>query len=129
MAIEVTTQILHDGARNAVVQITGRSDGTGQETAVLKVDVSELQPPAARVAVKRLTYDITGGMVELSWKADANVPFAKLEGNNFSDYERIGGLQNAAWGELGANGDIVLTTRGFGLDSSYTIKFDLIKKY
>lgn len=129
MAIEVTTQILHDGARNAVVQITGRSDGSGQETGVTKVDVSELQPPAARVAITRLTYDITGGMVELLWDADADVPFAKLEGNNVSDYERIGGLQNAAWGELGANGDILLTTRGFGLDSSYTIKFDLIKKY
>lgn len=129
MAIEVTTQILHDGARNAVVQITGRSDGSGQESAVTKIDVSALQPPAARVAITRLTYDITGGMVELLWGADEDVPFAKLEGNNVSDYERIGGLQNAAWGELGANGDILLTTHGFELDSSYTIKFDLIKKF
>jgi hypothetical protein len=129
MAIETTTQILYDGVRNAVVQITGRSDGSGQETDVVKIDVSELQPPAARVAIKNLTYDVAGGTVTLSWKADANVPFAQLQGNDKICYEAIRGQQNAAWGELGANGDILLSTRGFELDSIYTIKFDLIKKY
>lgn len=129
MAILATTQILHDGKRNAVVQITGRSDGSGQETGVVKIDVSDLQPPARRVAIKRLTYDIAGGAVELLWNADDDAPFANLVGNNVSDYEAIGGLQNAAWGELGSNGDILLSTSGFDLDSSYTIKFDLIKKY
>jgi hypothetical protein len=129
MAISTTTQILHDGARNAVVQITGRSDGSGQETDVVKIDVSALQPPAARVAIKNLTYDVVGGGVTLSWKADANVPFAQLEGSDTIDYQFIGGQQTGAWGELGANGDILLSTRGFELDSSYTLKFDLIKKY
>jgi hypothetical protein len=129
MAIEVTTQILHDGARNAVVQITGRSDGSGQETHVVKVDVSALQPPATHVAIKALTYDVAGGSVTLAWDADEDVPFAQLQGSDTICYEQIGGLQSAAKGELGDNGDILLSTHGFELDSLYTIKFDLIKKY
>jgi hypothetical protein len=129
MAIEVTTQILYDGERNAVIQVTGRSDGSGQETNVVKVDVSELNPPPARVAIKTLTYDVAGGSIELLWAADENVPFANLEGSDCIDYQRIGGMQNGAWGELGANGDILLTTHGFELDSVYTLKFELKKKY
>lgn len=127
MAIEVTTQILHDGARNAVVQFTGRSDGTGQEISVVKVDVSELQPPARRVSVRELTYDVAGGAVTLSWDADTDVTFAQLQGSDSICYKMISGLKNTA-GD-GVTGDILLSTNGFELDSVYTIKLELIKKY
>lgn len=129
MAIATTIQILHDGARNAVVQFTGRSDGTGQETNAVKVDVSELQPPARFVSIRYLTYDVAGGSVTLSWAADENVPFAELQYNDCIDYSRIAGLKNGAKDELGVTGDILLSTHGFEADSVYTIKLELIKKY
>ena len=41
----VTSQTIFDGERKAVMKFTNVSDGTG-ETAVLKVDVSALNPSA-----------------------------------------------------------------------------------
>lgn len=130
MAIEATTQILYDGMRNAVIQITGRSsDGSGQEVNAVKVDVSTLNPPANRVAVRHLTYDVADGSVTLSWAADTPVPFAQLEFSDEFDYCRIGGMQNGAEGQSGVNGDILLSTRDFVAGSLYTIQLDLKKKY
>ena len=130
MAIEATTQILHDGVRNAVIQITGRStDGSGQETNAVKVDVSALNPPANRVAVRSMTYDVADGSVTLSWAADTPVTFAQLEFNDELEYCNIGGMQNGAEGRSGVNGDILLSTRDFVAGSVYTIIFDLKKKY
>jgi hypothetical protein len=127
MAIAVTSHILHDGRRNAVIQFTGVSDGSGQETGVVKVDVSELNPPPVTVKIKRIEYDVNGGDVKLSWDADVDVDFAVLSGQNCLDYCNMGGMVNSA--EMGKTGDINLSTLGFELNSSYTIKFDLIKKF
>lgn len=127
MAIAVTSAVLHDGRRNAVIQFTGVSDGSGQETGVVKVDVSELNPPPVTVKIKRIEYDVNGGNVKLSWDADADEDFAILSGQNCLDYCNMGGMVNSA--ELGRTGDILLSTLGFEQNFSYTIKFDLIKKF
>lgn len=127
MAIEVTSEILHDGARNVVMQFTGRSDGAGQEAGVVKVDVSELQPPPETVKVERVEYAVTGGIVKLSWAANSAVVFAVLSGQGEFDYCNIDGMVNSA-GE-GRNGDILLTTEDFELNSAYTIKLDMVKKF
>jgi len=128
MAINTTSQILRDGARNLVMQFTGIADGPGQETNALKVDVSELSPLAATVAVERIDYAISGGEVDLAWDADVPVIFATLSGQGCFDYCRVSGLQNNV-ADANRTGDILLSTRGFDLDSSYTVTLSMIKRY
>lgn len=127
MAIAVTSAVLHDGVRNCVMQFTGVSDGSGQETGAVKVDVSELSPPPVTVKVRRIEYDVNGGNVKLSWDADEDVDFAVLTGQGCLDYCNINGMVNSANG--GKTGDILLSTLGFAENSSYTVKLELIKKY
>lgn len=128
MAINTTSAILRDGARNLVMQFTGIADGPGQEVNVTKVDVSELSPPAATVAVANIEYSINSGEVDLAWDADVPVIFATLAGQGWLDYAKVTAMQNSAV-DANRTGDIVLTTRGFDLDSSYTVKLTMIKKY
>jgi len=127
MAIITTSQILHDGERNLVMQFTGRSDGSGQENNVVKVDVSELLPPCASVKIRKIPYEVSGGLVVLSWAADANVPFLNLSGSNIIDYSRMGGLLNGA--DDTATGDILFSTLGFELNSAYSITLEMVKKF
>jgi hypothetical protein len=127
MAITTTSQTLHDGVRNVIMQFTGISDGSGQEAAVVKVDVSEMTPPCDRVKILKLTHDVNGGVVTLSWAADTPVVFAQLSGQNETCYRFQGGLQNSA--DESRTGDILLSTQGFELESSYTIKLEMVKKF
>jgi hypothetical protein len=126
MAIATTSQTLHDGVRNVVMQFTGISDGSGQEADVIKVDVSELSPPCDRVKILNLTHDVHGGVVTIAWAADTPVVFAQLSGQNETCYRMEGGLQNNA--DESGTGDILLSTEGFELNSSYTIKLEMVKK-
>ena len=119
--IATTQRTLHNGARNAVIQCTGVSDGSGNEDHVLKVDVSALG--ASAVAVRKIGYDVAGGLVKLSWDDLTPVDFAMLSNQGEMDYSHIGGMQNG-----GSTGDILLSTAGFGLNSSYTVTFELVKK-
>lgn len=124
--ISTTSQILHDGVRNVVVQLTGISDGTGQETNVVKIDASELNPPAdSGLKIKRVRYAVVGGVVQLSWAADDPQPFLNLAISDEFDYAKIGGLKNG--GGDTANGDILLSTIGFELNSSYSITLEMVK--
>lgn len=122
--IQTTQRTLHDGVRNAVIQITGVSDGSGTEDHVVKVDVSELK--AKSVKIRKISYDVGYGLVKLSWDALDPVDFAMLSLQGEMDYSRIGGMINGGGG--GVTGDILLTTSGFELNSSYTITFELVKK-
>ena len=124
--IATTQQILHNGARNAVVQLTGISDGSGRETRVPKVDVKALG--AKSVSVRKITYQIGYGVVTLSWDALTPVDVAQLpDGYGEIDYRKIGGMKPRM--DLGgATGNILLSTTGFDLGSSYTITIEMVKK-
>mgnify|MGYP003396038422 CR=1 FL=1 len=126
--IQTTSQTVFDGERNAVMQFTGVSDGTGQETNVVKVSVSSLTNPCRRVAIKRIEYNISGGIVRLLWDDNDPIEFLDLSdlGNDLN-YKNIMGLQNIA--SNSASGDVLFSTIGFDVGSAYTIKLDLIKKY
>jgi len=126
MAINVTSQTLHDGARNLVMQFTGVSDGSGNESQVKKVDVTALSSAVSSVSVRKITGNVAGGIVELYWDALTPVKFAELSHTVNLDYTRISGLKNNAGG--GKNGDILLSTVGFELDSNYSLQVEMIKK-
>lgn len=121
----VTSQIVYEGVRNLVMQFTGRGDGSGDETNVVKVDVSALTPPCARVQIRKITYDVAYGIVVLSWDAPSPTDLVLLEGHDEIDYCAEGGLQNVV---AGTNGDLLLSTKSFEANSIYTLKIEMVKK-
>ena len=127
--ITTTSQKLHDGARNVVMQFTGISDGGvgDQETNVVKVDVSLLLPVPTSVKLLLATYEVVGGLVQLLWDADDPVPFLNLASVNEIDYRKIGGLVNPV-GPTGS-GNILFSTMGFDAGSSYSIKLEMVKRF
>ena len=126
MAIATTVQTLHEGPRNLVMQWTGVSDGAGTENLVNKVDVSTLTPACEAVSVRKITGTVEFGIVELYWAALTPLKFAELSGTIDLDYDRISGLRNDAGG--GKTGDMLLSTVGFELDSTYNLQIEMIKK-
>ena len=64
--MDTTIQIVHTGERNAIVHLTGRATDAVQESDVVKVDISELLPPARRVALRKIEYAVSGGQVTLA---------------------------------------------------------------
>ena len=127
MAITTTAQVLYDGLRNVTMQFTGTGDGGGDEINALKVDCSALNPPCKSVAIKRIDYDVGYGVVEMLWDADIPVPFLELTESGFPlDYKRINGLVNG--GGPSANGNILFSTKGFELKSTYSIVLEMRKK-
>ena len=127
MAIATTSQVLYDGARNGVMQFTGIGDGTGDEAAAIKVHMADLSPVPLSVKVKKIHYDVTGGLVQLLWAAAENVPFLTLGTVDTIDYEKIGGMLNG--GGDTANGDILISTLGFDAGSSYSVTLEMVKKF
>ncbi len=127
MAMIITSQVLYDGPRNVVMQFTGVNDGSGGgDSPVSKVDVSALNPPAKSVKVKKITYDVSGGVLVMSWDADSPVPFLNVSDFNMIDYSLMGGLTNG--GGDTANGNIVLTPLGFDAGATYTVTMEMVKK-
>lgn len=131
MAINTTVQIVRDGPRNAVVHLTGLSDGDDQENGVVKVDPTALNPPCDHFSVLAVRHTIDGGAVTLAWDAGTPVPFLQASGYNDLDeaYEFGGGLQPDVEGATDVTGSIVLTTVGFAPGSTYDIVLKLRKKY
>ncbi len=127
MGVTTTTQVLNDGARNLIVQWTGISDGNGgQEELARKVDVSALAIPCREVKVRRISGNVEFGIVELFWDALTPVKFAELSGDINLDYCKSGGLVNNAGG--GKTGDLLLSTVGFELNSTYSLNVEMVKK-
>lgn len=125
MADAVTSQILVDGERNAVMKFTNISDGTG-ETAALKVDVSTLAGAPSSVKITHVEYDISGMQVAILWDATTDVPAIILsQGQQRFDFTSVGGLINNAG--AGVNGDILFTTIGASANDTYSIVLHMKK--
>jgi len=125
MADAVSSQTIVDGGRNVVMKFTNLSDGTG-EAAVVKVDVSALNDAPTKVAIKRITYNVTGMVVSLLWDATTDVKIVDLGGDSGTmDFEAFGGVWNNSG--TGITGDILLTTTGHTAGDSYTIVLEMVK--
>ncbi len=126
MAIVTTVQTLEQGSRNLIVQWTGRSDGSGSEDFVKKVDVSELSPKCGSVRINKITGNVSYGIVELYWDALDPEKFVVLSGDSIHfDYCGAGGLNNNATGKTG---DVLLSTLSFELGSTYDLLVEMVKK-
>ena len=133
MADTVTTQIIEDGERNAVIKFTNVSDGTG-ESAVAKVDVSALAANSSGVScsevrVMRISHAIVGMSVQMFFDASSNVLLMELaeSSNGHLDFRNIGGIPNNAGS--GKTGDILFTTKGHSSGDTYSIVLELVKVY
>ncbi len=125
MAISTTTQTLNDGPRNLIVHWTGISDGSGQENKVRKVDVSKLTPPCGSVKITKISGNVEFGIVELFWDGLDPKKFMELSGQVDLCFDKSGGLANNL---ATKNGDMLLSTEAFELNSSYDLLIEMVKK-
>jgi len=127
----VTSQIVFDGEREAVMKFTNVSDGTG-ETGVLKVDVSALAPSAYNnacdgVTIERIFASVNGMSVSIIWDATADVPcFIVSPGMYTFKFDKLQLPNNAG---AGVTGDILFSTIGATSGDTYTIVLQMVKSY
>lgn len=132
MADAVTSQVVFDGTRTAVMKFTNISDGTG-ESAVLKVDVSALSPfqgkSCTSVNITKLDAMTVGMGVDILWDATTDVVCFTLGSDQFIsfDFGHFGGISNNAG--AGKTGDIMFTTVGAALNDRYTIVLEMTKNF
>jgi hypothetical protein len=133
MADNVTSQTILDGERLFIAKYTNISDGTG-ETAVVKVDVSTLNPSASGnacngVKINKIWMASHGMEVRILWDADVNLLAWQVTSNGpyLMDFSSFGGISNNSG--TGRNGDIAFSTHDASAGDSYTIILECIKTY
>lgn len=118
MANTVTKQKINDGPRNTVLHVMIVGDGSGEETATVIVDASDLSSTPTDLVLVGCHASLVGFTAKLSWDATANVDFLALgEGETDFNYTALGshdggGLINNAG--AGKTGDVLITTTGLG---------------
>ena len=133
MADAVTSQTILDGERLFIAKFTNISDGTG-ETAVLKIDVSTLNPNSFGLACNGVKlnkiYGTTHGMeVRILWDATTDVFAWQIPQNSnyLMDFSSFGGIPNNAG--AGVTGDVLFTTADASSGDMYTIVLECLKTY
>lgn len=150
MANAYTYQVIKDTTEHVVIKLTGKFDGTGQESNATRIQANTLYGALDSskanllsstantgplsyygLSVYRVWYDSingAGGDVELFWNADVPQTLMLLSGNG--EYDGAGNwvtIPNAAAGTANCTGDIGITTRGYVANSSYTIVLEIRK--
>lgn len=132
MADAVATQVIYDGAKQAIMKFTNASDGTG-ETNVKKVDVATLSSylgkACSAVQIDRI-YALTHGMeVRLLWEASTNVTILTFPQNaaQTMSFDDFGGLDNNAG--AGKTGNILFSTLDASAGDAYTVILVMRKLY
>ncbi len=132
MTIAITTQTIYDGPRRAKIQITGTSDGSGEQTLATLVNAKVLAPinaatPCKRAKVEYISGNTSYGNIELYWEAEVPLKFAELAGNNIDmDYRNITALTPPA-SLISWTGNILYSTTGFSAGSTFMLEVELIK--
>jgi hypothetical protein len=150
MANVFTYQVIKDTTEHAVIKLTGKFDGSGQEDNHFRIasntlygaldannvplrsslSQSNTAKPYYGLAINRIWYDCSSdGDVQLFWHADTAITCLYLNGNG--EYDGAGNwttIPNNAKGNAGCVGDIGIQTRGMIANSSYTIILDIRKE-
>lgn len=127
MADTVTTKVIFSGNKSYVVQLTNRSDGSG-ETDVLKVDISGLVcangAAPTRIIVEEVNFNVAGfNYVTLLFdKTVTDEVIGVLKGNGYLSFVDSSGMYPTS--AAGTN-DILLSTNGGAAGSSYDIVLHL----
>lgn len=134
MANTVASQTLLDGERLAIMKFTFQCDGSGNESKVLKVDVSALNPSFSGnacngVAIQKI-YAATHGLeVEIYWDATTDIFCWGIPQNTnyVMDFSSFGGLKNNAGS--GKTGDVLFSTLDAAAGDFYTVTLEMVKTY
>lgn len=128
MADTVTTRTLYESPNRLVVQLTNKSDGTG-ESAVVKVDKSTFTgmngSEPSKFAVEQVIYNCDGMNVQLAFDRTTDLVIGVYSQSGHHDFRKIGGFVDTSTGDTG---DILLTTTGHSVGDSYDIILHLRKK-
>ena len=129
MANAVTTQLLQDGARNAVVKIVGLLDTSdlASTAAVALADIDAAFVPTA-FRIKGIQYSISSQLtVQLLWDATTDVVAIALAGQDSLCFDHYGGLQNNAG--TGITGTLNILTKGWASGAqTFTLILELEKQ-
>jgi hypothetical protein len=133
MADAVSSQTILDGERLFIGKFTNISDGTG-ETAVVKIDVSALNPNAFGracngVKINKVWGTTHGMQVRILFDATTDT-FAWMipqNSNYLMDFSTFGGIPSNAG--AGATGDVLFTTADATAGDIYTVVIEAIKTY
>jgi predicted RNA-binding protein with TRAM domain len=133
MADTVSSQTILDGERLFIGKFTCISDGTG-ETAVVKIDVSTLNPNAFGLAcngvkINKIWGSVHGMNVRVLFDATTDTYAWQVPQNTayLMDFSTFGGLPSNAG--AGVTGDVLFTTHDASAGDSYTIVIEAIKTY
>lgn len=147
-----TYQVLKDDTQHVIIKLTGKFDGTGQESNAVRIQANTFSGALATngypvantqggapnttlayygTSIYRLWFDCTNSNaadVELYWNASTPQTIALLSG--VAEYDGNGNwitIPNVSEGTTGSKGDIGITTRGMVANNSYTIIMELRK--
>lgn len=117
-------KVTGDGARNAVVKITGWGERDEGEWDTL-LDLETLSPRPKVVKVDAVYYALSEGVeIQLAWEGKERHPFLPLSGRGRIDYSEVGGLSNTA---DEPTGHIEFRVLGAKPNALYSIVLDLSK--
>lgn len=134
MANVVTTQVLVDGPRNAVVKLTGLLD-TSNEAYNVKVNPALFSGGPSGFRIDYIDYSISDGIeVQLFWDATSPSLIQPISGRGRMGFANFGGLQNSkASGWTGAIGltaeQLPGATFTAGEPFTYSLVLELVKQY
>ena len=127
MANSLTTQILEDGDRNAVVKVVGVVDSSDLAYTVI-VDPASYTPNLGKFRVDVIKFTVESGLtVRLYWDAAVPVVMHTFDGAGKNDARRFGGLQNDA---VSPSGRIAVQTEGWANPGvlSFSMTLQLVKQ-
>jgi hypothetical protein len=113
-----------DGVVNVVLHSSGLCDIGGDLDKEVLVDLADLN--ARQVRIYGIDFNVSGGIVRLMRDTDDFQTIIDLAGDGSFDYSMIGGLPMDE--DTTDTGNILLSTLGFDIGSSYAIKLTLKKK-
>lgn len=144
-----TYQVLKDTTEQAIIKLTGKFDGTGQEANTVRIQANTLSGALDSskanllssvantgplsyygLTLMRVWYTMSGlnSDLEMTWTADTGKTIMLLSGTG--EYDATGQsitIPNNAAGTANCFGDIGFSTRGMAANNSYTVVMELRK--
>jgi hypothetical protein len=119
----IPTTTVRDGERIVVLHSSGLCDIGGNLDKEKILDASDLS--AKGFIIYEIQYNVSGGIVRLSRDTVDFKTIIDLAGDGFFDYSDDGGIP--AEFDSTDTGNLLLSTLGFDIGSSYSIKLKLKK--
>lgn len=132
MVNSVTSQVVLDGSRHAVIKFEGVLDSSDMALTVV-VDPATLQgmrnnigQKASNVRILRIWHNVEDGLsLDLFWQADVNTRISGFSGRGSPSYQRFQGLRNN--GGAGSSGRILASSRGWSGIKSFSLIVEVEK--